>query len=113
VTCAAHCARISSSTRLRPPASTSIPGTGRTRSAAPDGRHHSADDPELLTWVHVAEVWSVLRAYQRYGTRPLLRAEPAALSALRLDQHSVESSANTVPAIRVLLARRAEPYDAT
>jgi uncharacterized protein (DUF2236 family) len=34
---------------------------------APDGRRYSANDPELLTWVHVAEVSSFLAAAQRYG----------------------------------------------
>ncbi len=47
----------------------------RVRGTARDGRPYSAADPDLLTWVHVAEVWSFLRAYQRYGPRPLLRAE--------------------------------------
>lgn len=32
----------------------------------PDGRPYSADDPALLTWVHVAEVSSFLAAYLRY-----------------------------------------------
>ena len=27
---------------------------------SPDGRHYSAGDPELLTWVHVAETWAFL-----------------------------------------------------
>lgn len=48
---------------------------GHVRGTTPDGRAYSADDPALLTWVHVAEVWSFLRSYQRYGTRPLLRSE--------------------------------------
>lgn len=34
--------------------------------ALPDGRPYSADDPDLLTWVHVAEVSSFLAAYLRY-----------------------------------------------
>jgi uncharacterized protein (DUF2236 family) len=34
---------------------------------APDGRAYSANDPELLTWVHVAEMASFLEAVQRYG----------------------------------------------
>ncbi len=34
---------------------------------APDGRHYSANDPELLTWVHVAEMSSFLAAAERYG----------------------------------------------
>ncbi|WP_205854071.1 oxygenase MpaB family protein [Phenylobacterium kunshanense] len=32
----------------------------------PDGGAYSADDPDLLTWVHVAEVSSFLAAYLRY-----------------------------------------------
>lgn len=34
--------------------------------AAPDGRPYSAMDSELLTWVHVCEMYSYLRAYRRY-----------------------------------------------
>lgn len=33
---------------------------------APDGREYAASDPDLLTWVHVAEVSSFLNAYLRY-----------------------------------------------
>jgi uncharacterized protein (DUF2236 family) len=36
---------------------------------APDGRPYRASDPELLTWVHVAEVSSFLKAHLRYVTR--------------------------------------------
>ncbi|CAN7600389.1 oxygenase MpaB family protein [Phenylobacterium sp. LjRoot225] len=32
----------------------------------PEGTRYSADDPDLLTWVHVAEVSSFLAAYLRY-----------------------------------------------
>ena len=32
----------------------------------PDGTAYDANDPALLTWVHVAEVDSFLRAYVRY-----------------------------------------------
>jgi uncharacterized protein (DUF2236 family) len=39
----------------------------RVTGIAPDGRPYSASDPHLLTWVHVCEVDSFLRAYQRYG----------------------------------------------
>jgi uncharacterized protein (DUF2236 family) len=42
---------------------------------APDGRPYRADDPELLTWVHAAEVGSFLEAYQRYGAGRLTDAE--------------------------------------
>ncbi len=43
----------------------------RVRGKAPDGRAYRASDPHLLTWVHIAEADSFLRAHQRYGARPL------------------------------------------
>jgi uncharacterized protein (DUF2236 family) len=43
----------------------------RVRGKTPDGRPYRASDPHLLTWVHIAEADSFLRAYQRYGERPL------------------------------------------
>lgn len=46
----------------------------RVRGRTPDGVPYRADDPELLRWVHVAEVDSFLRAHQRFGSRPLDRA---------------------------------------
>lgn len=33
---------------------------------APDGRPYAASDPDLLTWIHVAEVSSFLKAHLRY-----------------------------------------------
>jgi uncharacterized protein (DUF2236 family) len=33
---------------------------------APDGRAYRADDPQLLTWIHSAECWCFLHAYQTY-----------------------------------------------
>lgn len=47
----------------------------RVRGVAPDGRPYAADDPELLTWVHAAEMWSFLHAVQRYGPKRFSRAE--------------------------------------
>jgi uncharacterized protein (DUF2236 family) len=41
------------------------------RGIAPDGRPYSANDPELVTFIHVAEVASFLASSQRYGSRPL------------------------------------------
>lgn len=38
---------------------------------APDGRRYSANDPELLTWVHVAEMSSFLAAAERFGQHRL------------------------------------------
>jgi uncharacterized protein (DUF2236 family) len=45
----------------------------RITGIAPDGRPYAANDPHLLGWVHVAEVDSFLRAYQRYGASKLTR----------------------------------------
>ncbi len=43
---------------------------------APDGRAYSADDPHLLNWVHCAESWCFLAAYQAYCHAPIpLRLE--------------------------------------
>ena len=43
----------------------------RIRGTDPSGRPYAADDPHLLRWVHVAEIWSFLRAYQSYAATPL------------------------------------------
>lgn len=45
------------------------------RGTAPDGRSYSADDPDLVTWVHTTEFWCILRSHQRYSLDPLLAAE--------------------------------------
>jgi len=34
---------------------------------AEDGRSYAADDPDLLTWVHVTEAYSFLQGYRRYS----------------------------------------------
>ncbi len=43
----------------------------RVKGTAPDGRPYSAADPELVTFIHVAEVSSFLASSRRYGPRPL------------------------------------------
>ncbi|MFI5067912.1 MAG: oxygenase MpaB family protein, partial [Streptosporangiales bacterium] len=43
----------------------------RVTGVAPDGRPYAASDPHLLTWVHIAEADSFLRAYTQFGARPL------------------------------------------
>ncbi len=35
------------------------------------GRPYAADDPHLLRWVHVAEIWCFLNAFQAYAEAPL------------------------------------------
>ena len=47
----------------------------RVHGAAADGAAYSAHDPELLTWVHVAESTSFLDAYLIYGGKRLSRAD--------------------------------------
>jgi uncharacterized protein (DUF2236 family) len=47
----------------------------RVHGRSPDGRRYSANDPELLTWVHVAEMHSFLAAARRYGPRPLSQGD--------------------------------------
>ncbi|ODP36890.1 oxygenase MpaB family protein [Sphingomonas turrisvirgatae] len=46
----------------------------RVGGTLPDGTPYRADDPALLAWVHVTEMWSFLAAWQRYG-RPITRPE--------------------------------------
>jgi len=46
----------------------------RVTGTAPDGRPYTASDPHLLTWVHIAEADSFLRAHARFGTHPLDQA---------------------------------------
>jgi uncharacterized protein (DUF2236 family) len=48
---------------------------GRVKGTAPDGRAYRASDPELVTFIHVAEVSSFLAASRRYGTTVLGPAE--------------------------------------
>jgi uncharacterized protein (DUF2236 family) len=43
----------------------------KVRGTAADGRRYSASDPDLVTWVHVTEVFSFLRAHQRFVPFPV------------------------------------------
>jgi uncharacterized protein (DUF2236 family) len=47
----------------------------RVHGRLPDGTPYSANDPALLTWVHVAGMHSFLAAHSRYAGRPLARVE--------------------------------------
>ncbi|WP_182524585.1 oxygenase MpaB family protein [Nocardioides dongkuii] len=47
----------------------------RVTGTMPDGTPYAATDPHLLTWVHLAEVDSFLRAHTVYGAEPLTPAE--------------------------------------
>ncbi len=48
---------------------------GRVRGHTPEGVAYRADDPELLAWIHLAEVDSFLSAYQALASRPLDAAD--------------------------------------
>jgi uncharacterized protein (DUF2236 family) len=56
----------------------------RVNGVRPDGVAYDANDPGLLTWVHVAEVGQFLRSYQRYG--------PGRLSAADVDRYYAETA---------------------
>ncbi|MNM91251.1 hypothetical protein D3C81_1035460 [compost metagenome] len=64
----------------------------------PDGRVYSANDPDLLTWVHVVEVNSFLKSYLRYrnpdlpGSEQDRYYEEIALVAERLGARDVPRS---------------------
>lgn len=47
----------------------------RISGTAPDGRPYRADDPHLLTWIHVAEIDSFLSAHTVYGRDRLTPAQ--------------------------------------
>ncbi len=47
----------------------------RVTGTARDGRPYAANDPHLLSWVHLAELDSFLSAHDRYGAEPLTAAE--------------------------------------
>lgn len=47
---------------------------GFVRGTGEDGTAYSADDPDLLTWVHVTEAHSFLAGYRRFAHREVPRA---------------------------------------
>ena len=76
----------------------------RVRGVSPDGRPYAAGDPELLTWVHAAEVAMFVASAQRFG--PVrYRAEEVdryyteyAVTALELGAEWVPSTADEMEA---------------
>jgi len=81
----------------------------RVTGEAPDGRAYRASDPHLLTWVHIAEVDSFLRAHQRYGVRPLDDAEADEYVA-QVGTIARRLGATDVPADGAELAAAVESY---
>lgn len=70
------------------------------RGTMPDGTAYSADDPDLLRWVHCAEADSFLTAHQHHGDHPLTPAET--------DEYLAQSAlvARALGATRVPTSRR-------
>lgn len=74
----------------------------RVTGTAPDGRPYAASDPQLLTWVHVAEVHSFLQSHLRYRNPGLCATdqdryyEEVALIAERLGATGVPRSRHDV-----------------
>ncbi|WP_019884651.1 oxygenase MpaB family protein [Streptomyces purpureus] len=78
---------------------------GRTSEGVP----YRADDPALLTWVHIAETACFARAHERYGRRPL---SPADYDAYLADAARVARAlgADRPPTDRRALAARIASY---
>lgn len=80
----------------------------RVGGTLPDGTPYRADDPELLAWVHVTEMWSFLAAWQRYG-KPLNRADQdryfteTARIAQALGAHAIPRSKGEADALIVTM----------
>lgn len=75
----------------------------RVRGTDPLGRPYWGSDPELLLFVHDAEIDSFLRAYQAYGPGPLTAAEAdtyVAQTAIAAQQLGVRNPPLTVAELR-------------
>ncbi len=93
----------------------------RVSGTAPDGRPYRADDPHLLTWIHVAEADSFLAAHTAYGRDPLTQATKdayvaeAAVVARKLGAVDVptttEGLAATIEGLRPELATTEDALD--
>jgi uncharacterized protein (DUF2236 family) len=80
--------------------------------SAPDGRPYRADDPALLTWVHVAEVSSFLAAHLRYVNPALSIAEQdryyAETARIARELGAIEVPASRAAIDAYLIAMRGE-----
>lgn len=68
----------------------------RVAGQLPDGTPYSANDPDLLRWVHVAEVYSFLAAYRRYRA-PLLSAREENLYYVEMARIGERLGARDIP----------------
>jgi uncharacterized protein (DUF2236 family) len=80
----------------------------RVAGVSADGRAYAASDPHLLSWVHLAEVDSFVRAHRRFGETPLTAAEYDRYAA-QAGQVATKLGARDVPSsmteVRAMLAR--------
>jgi uncharacterized protein (DUF2236 family) len=83
----------------------------RVRGKIADGREYRASDPHLLAWVHIAEADSFLRAYQRYGARPISPADADEYVA-QTGRVASALGATNVPTTTVELADALDSYRA-
>jgi uncharacterized protein (DUF2236 family) len=79
----------------------------RVSGVLPDGRAYSANDPQLLTWVHVAEVSSFLEAYLRH-LNPALSAADQDRYFAEVALIATKLGAADVPTSRAGIARYLE-----
>jgi uncharacterized protein (DUF2236 family) len=88
----------------------------RVVGVTPDGRPYRANDPHLLTWVHHTLVDSFLRAYRRYGSGSLSRAEADRYvdeMAVLADEWGAEPAARSVTELRAYFHAVAPELGAT
>jgi uncharacterized protein (DUF2236 family) len=81
----------------------------RVTGTAPDGRPYAASDPRLLTWVHITEADSFLRAHSSFGAQPLDQAGRDGYVA-DLARIAVELGAPGPPRTEAELADRIRQY---
>ena len=88
----------------------------RVRGKDAKGRPYRASDPNLLSWVHVAEAHSFLTAYQRYSPAPLTAREAdtyVAQSALVANRLGATDVPTTVADLRDALTAYRPQLEAT
>ncbi len=76
------------------------------RGTTPAGTSYSADDPDLLAWIHAAEIDSFLRAHQAFGQTPLTPArcdDYVAQTAATAEKLGVRNAPRTVAELAKVL----------
>lgn len=77
----------------------------RVVGVAPDGRPYRADDPDLLAWIHVAEVSSFMDGHRRYSLLPVTPSDQDRyLDEVRVVAERLGATAATLPRSRAQVA---------